>query len=287
MSEWKQVRLGDVVEVKYGKDHKKLKSGNVPVYGSGGVMRCVDTSIYDEESVLIPRKGTLNNIFYMDKPFWTVDTIFWTRINKSKIVPKFLYYQLKLIDFVSLNVGTAVPSMTVKILNELGINLPPLPTQQKIASILSSLDNKIENNRKTCEKLEEIAQAIFKRWFVDFEFPCLPDGAGKPTFSDGAGKPYDREDLLKVCTYKAVGGLPSPSDTKHFVYVLLCDDESFYIGIIKAKKHTIKPTRVCNKNDLVFCIRATIGNNTFADKQYCLGRGVAAITPHESLYAVT
>ena len=157
---------------------------------------------------------------------------------------KFIYYSLinpiLKNQIEALVTGSTQKTISMKSIRSFQVPIPSIMEQKARAAILSSLDDKIENNRKTCEKLEEIAQAIFKRWFVDFEFPCLPDGAGKPTFSDGAGKPtfsdgagkpYDREDLLKVCTYKAVGGLPSPSDTKHFVYVLLCDDESFYIGI--------------------------------------------------------
>lgn len=69
-------RLGDVCAIRYGKDHKKLSDGSIPAYGSGGIMRYVNTAICEKPSVLIPRKGTLGNLFYADKPFWTVDTLF-------------------------------------------------------------------------------------------------------------------------------------------------------------------------------------------------------------------
>jgi type I restriction enzyme, S subunit len=95
VSGWLETTLAEVLEVKYGKDHKYLMNGNIPVYGSGGIMRYVDTAIYDDESILIPRKGSLNNIFYENKPFWTVDTMFWSKINKSLAFPKFLFYLLK------------------------------------------------------------------------------------------------------------------------------------------------------------------------------------------------
>ena len=107
---WEDVTLGDVVEIKYGKDHKKLDDGVIPCMGSGGIMRYVDRSLYNQESILIPRKGSLNNIYYVDEPFWTVDTLFWTKITSDAVNPKFLFYQLKLVDFVSMNVGSAVPS---------------------------------------------------------------------------------------------------------------------------------------------------------------------------------
>ena len=168
--EWKEDILGNVLEVKYGKDHKKLAEGQYPVYGSGGLMRYVDSKLYDGPSILIPRKGTLNNIMFVESPFWTVDTMFWTIINADKIDPKFLFYSICKRDFASMNVGSAVPSMTVSILNDIQISYPKnLADQRRIASILSSLDRKIELNNKMNADLEEMAQAIFKNWFVDFE----------------------------------------------------------------------------------------------------------------------
>ena len=168
MSEWKEIRLGDLIEVKYGKDHKKLGNGTIPVYGSGGVMRTGDLSLYDQPSVLIPRKGTLSNIFYVDTPFWTVDTMFWTKINTDRVLPKFLYYSIKDYKWDSLNVGSAVPSLTVPVIEGVSINIPSLETQKKIAAQLSEIDDKIAVNRRICENLEAQAQALFKHWFVDF-----------------------------------------------------------------------------------------------------------------------
>ena len=168
--EWKEDVLGSVLEVKYGKDHKKLADGQYPVYGSGGLMRYVDSKLYDGPSILIPRKGTLNNIMFVESPFWTVDTMFWSIINTDKVDPKFLFYSICKRNFASMNVGSAVPSMTVNILNDIQISYPKnIEDQRRIASILSSLDRKIELNSKINADLEEMAQAIFKNWFVDFE----------------------------------------------------------------------------------------------------------------------
>ena len=85
--EWK--RLGDVVRIKNGKDHKMLGEGKFPVYGSGGIMRYADTYVYDKPSVLIPRKGSLGNLFFVDVPFWNVDTIFYTEVNEKKLFQNF------------------------------------------------------------------------------------------------------------------------------------------------------------------------------------------------------
>jgi len=167
MSEWREVRLGNVLEVKYGKDHKKLQDGLVPCYGTGGIMRYVNNELYNEESILIPRKGSLNNIYYLDKPFWTVDTLFWTKIDKELVFAKFLFYQLALIDFTILNVGSAVPSLTVPVLNEIDVSLPPLPEQKAIAEVLSSLDDKIDLLHRQNKTLEQMAETLFRQWFVE------------------------------------------------------------------------------------------------------------------------
>ena len=166
--EWKTEQLGNLITIKYGKDHKKLKDGPFPVYGSGGIMRFVDTAIYNKPSLLLPRKGSLNNIMFTDKPFWTVDTMFWSIIDESKIEPKFLYYAMCKKNLVALNVGTSVPSLTVPVLEDVSIPYPPIPIQRKIAGILSALDSKIENNNKINANLEAQAEALFKSWFVDF-----------------------------------------------------------------------------------------------------------------------
>jgi len=180
MSEWKETTLGDILEIKYGKDHKALNDGNYPCLGSGGIMRFVDSFLYDDESILIPRKGTLNNIIYQNSPFWTVDTMFWSVINKSKVLPKYLFYQLTLIDFNNLNVGSAVPSLTVPVISQIEITLPPLPKQKAIAQVLSSLDDKIDLLHRQNKTLEAIAEDLFRQWFIeeaqeDWEEVCLED----------------------------------------------------------------------------------------------------------------
>jgi type I restriction enzyme S subunit len=132
----KFVVLPDVAKISNGKDHKHLADGKYPVYGSGGIMRHAEEYIYDKESVLIPRKGSIGNIFYVNNPFWTVDTIFYTKIDQSKIIPKFFYYFLQTQHIENLNIAGGVPSLTKTELDKINIPLPPLPIQKEIVSIL-------------------------------------------------------------------------------------------------------------------------------------------------------
>jgi len=205
MSEWKSYKLKEVVEIKYGKDHKHLADGNIPVYGSGGIMRYADAFLYDKESILIPRKGTLSNLFYVNKPFWSVDTMFYTKIKEGNN-GKYLYYLLKSMDLAAMNVGSAVPSLTTEVLNKVEINVPDEATQVEIAQILSSLDEKTELNLQMNQTLEAMAQALFKEWFVNFNFPNV-DGE----LENGLPKGWRMGKLGEMVDVK---GGATPSTTK-------------------------------------------------------------------------
>ena len=134
------VQLEEVVTIKNGKDWKKLGQGNIPVYGSGGEMGVfVDKYSYDKPTVLIPRKGTIDNVFYLDKPFWNVDTIFHTEIDQSKLIPKYFYYFIEHYDLNKLSDNSTRPSLTQSTLNKLKLPLPPLSLQNKIVKVLDKL----------------------------------------------------------------------------------------------------------------------------------------------------
>ncbi|MEY8673412.1 restriction endonuclease subunit S [Francisella philomiragia] len=120
---WGVVSLDEVLTIRYGKDYKNLENGNIPLYGSGGIMGYVNDYLYSGKAILIPRKGSLNNIIYLNQSFWTVDTMFYS-IAKSSSYNQYLFHILKSMDFYSLNVGSAVPSMTTKLLNSLRILKP-------------------------------------------------------------------------------------------------------------------------------------------------------------------
>lgn len=130
------VKLKNILKIKNGKDYKHLKEGAIPVYGSGGIMTFVDTPMYDKPSVLIPRKGSIDKLFYVDTPFWNVDTIFYTEIDSSQIIEKYLYYLLQKEHLEKLNRAGGVPSLTQAVLNEVEIPVPPLPVQEEIVRVL-------------------------------------------------------------------------------------------------------------------------------------------------------
>ena len=159
---WKTGMLSDLLEVRYGKDHKNLADGTVPVYGSGGLMRYAEKALYENESVLIPRKGTLNNVMYVSKPFWTVDTMFYTvekAINSIKYCHQFLHTQ----DLASMNAGSAVPSMTTEILNNLKLIIPSDSVLKDFNRVVSSLYTNIECRISETGKLMAYRDSILPK----------------------------------------------------------------------------------------------------------------------------
>lgn len=159
---WRVGYLSELITIKYGKDHKKLGNGNIPCYGSGGVMRYVEKSIYDHESVLIPRKGTLNNVLYVNTPFWSVDTMFYT-VMKLANVAKFVYHFVKEKDLDLMNAGSAVPSMTTDILYAMELRIPSDDVLAKFEDFVSPLYKAISDNSVENKKLAEVRDTLLSK----------------------------------------------------------------------------------------------------------------------------
>ena len=159
---WRVGTLGELIEIKYGKDHKKLNDGDIPVYGSGGIMRYVDKSLFEGESVLIPRKGTLNNVMYVNRDFWTVDTMFFSKMKVLNIAI-FVYLFLSKKDLASMNSGSAVPSMTVDILNRIPLVIPNDKVFEDYNNIVSSLFAQMSNNSKEITHLTTLRDTLLPK----------------------------------------------------------------------------------------------------------------------------
>ena len=186
----KEYKLSQLLEIKNGKDHKELPDGEYPVFGSGGVMRFVNEYLYDKPSILLPRKGSLDNIQYCDVPFWTVDTSYYTVVNEELANPYFLYRYLKLLDLSRLDSGTGVPSMTFDSYYGIKVLLPEIEEQKRIASVLQKLDTKIKLNCQINDNLEAMAKQLYDYWFVQFDFP---NEEGKPYKSSGGAMVWNEK----------------------------------------------------------------------------------------------
>ena len=135
---WDFCFLENLLTIKNGRDHKHLADGIYPVYGSGGEMRKASEYLYDGESVLMPRKGSLNNIMYVNEAFWTVDTMFYSEMKQSNCA-KYIYYTIKDIDFTRWDSGTGVPSMTSSTLYSIKLVKPQSEILKKFDEVISPL----------------------------------------------------------------------------------------------------------------------------------------------------
>ena len=198
---WKT--LGEVCKIKNGKDYKHLSNGSVPVYGSGGVMKYVNEAIYSQPSVLIPRKGSLNNLFFVDTPFWNVDTIYYTEINTDYILPKFFYYYLVTLELEKLNLAGGVPSLTQSTLNKLSIPIPPLRVQARIVEILdkfTQLEAELEAELEARKK----QYAYYRDQLLNFS-QCPPLNVN-----------IEWKTLGEVCENICSGGTPSTKKKQYY-----------------------------------------------------------------------
>lgn len=166
---WGVEKLSHFLTIKNGKDHKHLQDGKFAVYGSGGIMRTVADYLYSGESILFPRKGTLNNVMYVNEKFWTVDTMFYSEVNKNTSA-LYVFYSVKDIDFNKLNTGTGVPSMTSSILYDLNIIVPE-------ENILEKFNTVVKRNYETI-KLNNIQNQELTQ-LRDWLLPMLMNGQVK------------------------------------------------------------------------------------------------------------
>ncbi len=160
---WEIKRLGEVLKVKHGKSQKGVEevNGQYPILGTGGQMGVTDHFLYDKPSVLIGRKGTIDKPQFMERPFWTVDTLFYTEVFIGYNV-KYIYYIFNLIDWYSFNEASGVPSLNAKTIEKIEKFFPSLLEQNKIAQILSDIDNEITSLETKLTKAKQIKQGMMQ-----------------------------------------------------------------------------------------------------------------------------
>lgn len=140
---WEQRKLGDVVDVRSGKDYKHLSEGNIPVYGTGGFMLNVNQALsYDEDAIGIGRKGTIDKPYILKAPFWTVDTLFYA-IPREKVDLNFAFDVFQNIDWKKKDESTGVPSLSKTAINEIDVLVPQYDEQQPLGQFFNRIDNLI------------------------------------------------------------------------------------------------------------------------------------------------
>jgi len=201
---WRKVKLGEWIELKYGfglPEEKRIK-GDIPVYGSSGIVGFHNEPAVYTKGIIIGRKGNVGAVYFSDKPFYPIDTVYFIDSLKKDGYLKFFYYLLKIIDFKKVDINVGVPGLNRETAHSLEFIIPEDPNEQKrIADILSAFDDKIEVNNKIIKTLETMAQEIFKEWFnknskvksqkskfEDWEIGYLGDGIYSEIIKPGVKK---------------------------------------------------------------------------------------------------
>jgi type I restriction enzyme S subunit len=194
---WKTVKFKDIMKLQRGFDlyKKDFKEGIYPVIGATSITGYHNEYKVKGPGVVTGRTGTLGNVLYIEKDFWPHQDALWTKDFKGND-PKYISYFLRTLNLEKFNAGGAVPALNRNHLDNLKILWPNVDTQNKIASILSTYDNLIENNNQRIKLLEEMAEEIYKEWLVRLRFPGYQDS--KFFNKDGREVSYDTAGALPM-----------------------------------------------------------------------------------------
>lgn len=275
--EWKEVRLGDILNFRRGHDlpHSAMKPGNIPVAGSNGVIGYHDTATPIKPILTIGRSGNVGKPYFYEEA-WAHNTTLYVDDFKGND-PKFLYYLCQTMPFANFGGGSAVPTLNRNHIHPLETKIPvKVEDQRRIASILSSLDRKIELNNKINADLEEMAQAIFKNWFVDFE----PFKDGKFVDSElgmiqEGWKVGTLADIAEITMGQSPAGNSLNENREGLIFYQGSSDFGFRFPSIRV--FTTEPKRLAVANSVLFSVRAPVGDINVAKEECCIGRGVASI----------
>ena len=283
MKEWKTYKLGDIVKFNTGKldSNAAVTDGKYPFFTCSPETLKINTFAFNQKAILLAGNNAEGNFsvkYYEGKFNAYQRTYVISVINEDIVDYNFLYYALKicLLKFKMMSQGTSTKFLTKSILNSFEIALPEIEAQRNIASILKSIDSKIQINQCINDNLEQQAQALYKSWFVDFEqfkdgefveseLGLIPEGWRVGVLSD----------LAEI----TMGQSPSGKS-----YNETGDGMLFYQGRAEfgdrypsIRLYTTEPSRIAEQNSVLLSVRAPVGDTNIAYKKCCIGRGLASI----------
>lgn len=246
MTNWQTKKLGELLTIRHGRNQREVESadGEYPILGTGGEMGRATKYLYDKPSVLIGRKGTIDKPRYMDTPFWTVDTLFYSEI-KSENVPKFLYYIFNTIDWRRYNEASGVPSLSASTISTIKVSVPEKPEQERIVGVLEVWDEYIEKLEQKIALKEQLKKGLMQQ--------LLTGKRRLPGFNDEwqefrlheltKSSSLRNRDLFvdRVLSVTNKRGFVLPSD--HFSKVVASDNLSNY-KIVKKGEFAYNPSRI-------------------------------------------
>lgn len=285
---WKICQLGDVITLQRGFDlpNQNRVYGEFPIVSSNGISDYHNEYKVKSPGVVTGRYGTIGEVYYITSDFWPLNTSLYVKDFKGNDV-RFVNYLLKCLDFKSYNAAGAVPGVNRNHLHKIKIKVPTLPTQKRIASILSAYDDLIENNLKRIKLLEEIAQRTYEEWFVKFrvngeklpldEATGMPEGweikkIGDACIAHGGGTPSKEID-----EYWENGQITwfSPTDLSrsNMLYQIDSSNKITELGLQKSS------AKLLQADSFMMTSRATIGLFGLIDKPFSTNQGFINVTP--------
>ena len=266
---------------------KIFETGKYPVYGGNGIRGYSDNYNFNGECAVIGRQGAYccNVKFFSGKGYMTEHAVI--AIGNKNTNTRFLAYKFGMMNFGKYASQSAQPGLSVEMLGNLEIDLPPRETQDRIAALLGALDDKIALNKKINATLEAMAKILYDYWFVQFDFP---DENGKPYETSGGKMIYNSElsreipvgwEVLSLSVIAKViqGNSPEGStlnDTGEGM-IFFQGKTDFGFRFPEVRIYTTAPYRLAEKFDTLLSVRAPVGDVNMAHAKSCMGRGLAAI----------
>ena len=292
--EWKEVRLGDIATMQYGKlAPKKKDAGNVPIFTGYKNVGYTDKINCNKNTIVVVARGVggCGDVKITNEDCYLTNLAISVSLNAQICVPMFFYYLHQLENLSILNSGSAQPQITIESLTKYSFRIPSLDGQHRITSILSSLDRKIELNNKINADLEEMAQAIFKNWFVDFEpfkdgkfvdseLGMIPEGwkVGRlDEIADVVGGSTPSKAKPEYYTQKGIAWL-TPKDLSNHPAVYTSRGE---IDITE-EGYNSTSTKLMPKGTILFTSRAPIGYISIAQNDICTNQGFKSLVPKKA-----
>ena len=266
MNNWEIKKLKYFLKVKHGKEQKLIedKNGIYPILASGGEIGRTNVYLYDKPSVLIGRKGTIDKPQYIEQPFWTIDTLFYTKINDDNNA-KFFYYLFQTINWHKYNEGSTIPSLNSTTIESIVVKVPPLEEQEKIVSILSKQDEVIEKLEKLIELKVRQKKGLMQRLL-----------SGKLRLKGFSGE-WDNVILDDVCKFYNGYAFKSSEyvkDGKYKIVTIANVQHGFLdinkINTINKLPKDISKHQILNINDIIFSMTGNVGRVCMINKENCL-----------------
>lgn len=289
--EWEINQLKDILTVMYGKNQKKVEVdiSDIPILGTGGIIGWAKEPLFNKKSVLIGRKGTIDKPIYIEKPFWTIDTLFYTDINTDKSDIKFVYYLFQTIDWYKHNEASGVPSLSAKNISNIFFRHPTLKEQKKIAEILSTVDEQIAQTDQLIEKTTELKKGLMQQ--------LLTRGIGHTEFKQSELGEIPVEwyvVAIKEVATTMSGGTPNRSNKSYYEdgtipWVKTGELKNKYIGNVEEfiTDEAIKNSsaKIIEENSVVLAMYgATIGQVSILSFPAATNQACCAVISSDKIY---